>query len=472
MLGEISMGQRYDIAVIGAGPGGYVAAIRAAQMGKTVALIEKDNFGGTCLNVGCIPTKALIAHAEMVKTVSHAADFGISVGPISFDYGKMKRRKDTVVALIRKNLESLLKSNQITLIQGRAEFQSQNALKVVGDVRSVIEADQVIIASGSTTLDIPTLPCDHERIVNSTSILDIEHLPKRLAIIGGGYIGCEFASLFAELGVKVTIIEALPSILSLLGEPIASFMTNAFKTRGVEILTSRTVASIDKEKAYLRVHLKGGQPLEVDMVLVSIGRKIVSEGMAVEKAGLPLGPHGSIEVDDRMETAVKGIWAIGDVTGKAMLAHVASHQGVVAATNAAGGSARMHYEAVPAVVFTIPEVATVGLSLDRAKAKGVDAVSGDFPFIALGKAQAAMETEGFSRIIIHRKTGQILGAQVIGHGASTLIAEMALAIHNELTVECLTDTIHAHPTIAEAWLEAGFMAMDMPLHLPPRKGKQ
>ena len=460
--------KKYEIAVIGAGPGGYVAAIRAAQMGKSVALIDKGALGGCCLNVGCIPTKTLLSNAAVLQKIRHAKEFGISVGNLSFDYSAMKARKDKVVTKIRTSLEGLIKANKITIYRGHAQFESPYELKIVGEDNLFLEAQKIIIATGSVPFDIKTFPCDHDRILNSTSMLEITQLPKTLAIVGGGYIGCEFASLFSELGVKVTILEALPSILTPQGTQIAQFMTKAFQAKGIEILTNVTVQGIENKKSHCVISLSDNKTLDADLALISVGRKINTEGLALEKAGLAVNAKGAIETDSRMETNVNGIYAIGDVTGQWMLAHVASHQALVAASNAAGKEAHMHYESVPAVVFTSPEIATVGLTQEQAVKAGFTAAVGMYPFQALGKAQASSETEGFAQIISDRKTGQILGAQVIGHEASNLIAEMALAIQNELTLESVMETIHAHPTMAEGWLEAALLANDTPVHFPPR----
>ena len=296
-------------------------------------------------------------------------------------------------------------------------------------------------------------------------------LPKTLAIIGGGYIGCEFASLFSDLGVKVVILEALPSIVMLQGKSVAENLTRAFVKKGIEIQTGVMVEGIVQTPTGLSIRLKDKPAIASDIALVSVGRKIISSGLAIEKAGVIVSDKGMIDVNDKMETNVPGIYAIGDVTGKYMLAHVASHQGIIAASNAIGQSAKMHYNAVPAVIFTNPEIATVGMTLEQAQEAGYQAAVGKFPFQALGKSIAAIETEGFAQVILDRKTGQILGAQVVGHEASTLIAEMGLAIANELTVDCVAETIHAHPTVAEAWLEAALLANDTPIHFPPKVKK-
>ncbi len=461
--------QKFDLAVIGSGPGGYVAAIKGAQEGLKVCLIEKGLLGGTCLNVGCIPTKTLLANAQVFHKINHAAEYGIHIaGPISFDYAKMKTRKDAVVERMRKGLEMLMQTNGITVLRGQAEFLSPRELKVKGENNAIVYAEKTIIASGSEPLDIPAFPCDHKRVFNSTSILELTSLPKTLAIIGGGYIGCEFASLFCDLGVKVIVLEALPSIVMLQGKSVAETLTRAFAKKGIDVQANVMVEGIDQTASGLSIRLKDKPALACDMALVSVGRKIVSSGLGIEKAGVAVNEKGMIAVNEKMETNVPGIYAIGDVTGKYMLAHVASHQGIIAAANAAGQSVTMHYNSVPAVIFTNPEIATVGMTLEQAQEAGYEAAIGKFPFQALGKSVASIETDGFAQIIIDRKTGQILGAQVVGHEASTLIAEMGLAIANELTVESVADTIHAHPTVAEAWLEAALLANDTPIHLPPK----
>lgn len=461
--------KKFDVAVIGSGPGGYVAAIRAAQLGKSVALIEKDFLGGTCLNVGCIPTKTLLSNAAVLHQIKRAADFGITTGPVSFHYDQMKQRKDLVISKMRTGLEGLIKSNKITIFRGMAQFEAPKLLKVKGHDNLFIDAEKIIIATGSIPLDVKAFPCDNKRILNSTSILELTEVPKSLAIVGGGYIGCEFASLFAELGTKVTILEALPTILAAQGSKIAHFMTKIFTDKGIEILTNVKVSHVENEESHAHVILEGGKTLDAEYALVSIGRKVYTVGLGLEKAALNTTERGVLETDDHMETEVKGIYAIGDVTGKWMLAHVASHQGIIAAENACGLQTKMHYEAVPAVVFTSPEIATVGLTQEAAEKAGYTVATGTFPFQALGKAQAGMETTGFSQILSDKKTGQILGATVIGHEASNLIAEMALAIQNELTLDSVIETIHAHPTLAESWLESALMAKERPIHLPPKR---
>lgn len=320
-------------------------------------------------------------------------------------------------------------------------------------------------------MDIPAFPCDHKKILDSTSMLDVTKLPKSLAIIGGGYIGCEFASIFTRLGVKVTIIEALGSIISLQGKDLANALSAVFKKTGIDVRCNLFVESIDTSGEGVTVHVKGEQPLQADLALVSVGRKVCSDACQLEKAGVATNAKGEILVNDKMETNVPGIYAIGDVTGKFMLAHVASHQGIVAAANATGEEALMHYNAVPSVIFTNPEIAMVGMTFDEAIAAGFSAKVGKFPFQALGKAIAANEPEGFAQVVFDEKTKQILGAQIMGAEASSLIGEMTLAIANELTMECVADTIHAHPCLAECWHEAVMIGLEKPLNFPPKAKK-
>jgi dihydrolipoamide dehydrogenase len=410
----------------------------------------------------------MIANAHVLEKVKHAADFGITTGPISFDYKKMKERKDSLISKIRKSLEGLIKSNGIVIIHGAAQLTGPKELKVKGQDNGILQGEKIIIASGSEPMDISAFPCDHQKIFNSTSILEVTELPKTLAIIGGGYIGCEFASLYAQLGVKVILLEALPMIVMAQGKAISETLTTAFKKQGIDVQTDVMVEGIDKHAKGVTVRLKDKPAIEADAALIAIGRKVVSQNLGLENAGVLLTDRGAIVANEKMETNVPGIYAVGDVTGKVMLAHVASHQGVIAAINATGGEAVMHYDAVPAVIFTFPEIAMVGLTLEQALEKGHTAAIGKFPFQVLGKSIAAIETDGFAQVVIDKKTGQILGAQVVGYEASSLIAEMTLAVANELTVDCLAETIHAHPTLPEAFHEAALIAMDTPIHFPPK----
>lgn len=460
--------QEFDVIVIGGGPGGYVAAIRAAQRGAKTALIEAKEMGGTCLNRGCIPSKALIANADVLRKVKEAKNYGINIPTFSFDYNAMKVRKDKVVEKIRKGLEGLIASNKITVFKGIGKFESADVVKVIGAEGVYLTAKNIIIATGSEPRALNVLPFDYTFVHDSTSFLDITQLPKKLVIIGGGVIGCEFASLHQTLGVDVTIIELLPNILSTEGKNISDYMSAALKKQGIKIETNVSVAKMEKKNSHALLYLTDGRTLEADSILVSVGRKNNTDAIGIEKTGVLVEKNGAILTNERMQTNISHIYAIGDITGKWLLAHTASHQGLVASDNITGHAAKMSDKAIPSVIFTHPEVASVGLTLEKALAAGLDAVIGKFPFQALGKSQAALETDGFAQVIVSKSTGEILGAQVIGYGASTLIAEMAVAIVGEVTIDTVAETVHAHPTIAESWLEAALQALGVPLHLPPK----
>jgi dihydrolipoamide dehydrogenase len=463
--------EHFDVVVIGGGPGGYPAAIRAAHSGKSVALIEANQLGGTCLNRGCIPSKALIACADVYDRIKDAAEFGITVEKVSFDYGRMVQRKDEVVAKLRKSLEGLIATNKIKVFKGFGQFSAPKEIKINGENNLTISADKIIIATGSEPRSIPAFPFDYEKIHDSTSLLNLKKLPQKIVIVGGGVIGCEFASLFAAFGVSVVILEMLPRILPMESKSVSDALIKAFKKAGIAMETGVKVEGIDKTSKGISARVEGGKVFDADIALVAVGRQMNTSAIGLDKAGVIISDNGMIPVSDKMETNVPGIYAVGDIASKWWLAHVATHQGWVAASNAVGDEAHMRYEAVPNVIFTHPEIGTVGLSLEDALEKGYQAVAGAFPFQALGKSQATHQTEGFAQVIIDQRSGQVLGAQVIGHEASALVAEMAVAVANELTLESITETIHAHPTIAEAWLEAALVAAETPMHFPPKPKK-
>ncbi len=460
--------KQFDVAIIGSGPGGYPAAIKLAQGKKRVALIEAQEIGGTCLNRGCIPTKALLTDAEVLSTIKHASDFGITVDSFSFDFQAMMQKKDEVVKRLRTSLEGLIKQNGITVISGYGKFIDKNKIKVTGKDNVIISFKEAIISTGSEPKEIPAFPFDNHFIHSSTSILDISTLFKSLAIVGGGVIGVEFASLFAELGVKVTVIEALERILPLESQSISSALAKSFKRRDIEMITNGFVQEIKKNPQGVTVVLKDGRTVDADTSLVAIGRELNSTKIGLDACGVQC-EKGSIVIDEMMKTNVPGIYAIGDVTFKSLYAHVATHQGLIAANNILGHPEKINYNAVPGVIFTHPEIGTCGLSYENAVKKGYKAKIATYPLSALGKAQASQQTEGFAEIVIDSTTGQILGGQIVGYGASILIAQIALSIANELTIECITNTIHAHPTLSEAWMEGAFLLQDAPLHFPPIK---
>lgn len=458
----------FDCAIIGSGPGGYVAAIRAAQRGLKTALIEARETGGTCLNRGCIPSKGLIARADVLRKMRESHKYGVQAQGISFDYGQMNQGKNEDVHKIRRSLEGLIASNKISIFHGHGKFVSPNEIKTNGKDNVFIQAKFIIIATGSEPRELSLCPFNYTTVHDSTSFLNLTSLPKQLIVVGGGVIGCEFASLHRTLGVEVTILELLPTILPMEGKIVSDTLSAAFKKQGIKIETQVQIQSVATDEEGVIFSLADGRKFSADMALVSVGRKYNSDNLGLEKTGVIVEPNGTIPVSDTMQTNVPHIYAIGDVTGKWILAHVASHQGLIAADHLTGHSVQMNYQAIPSAIFTHPEIATVGLSLEKALDQGYSAITGKFPFQALGKSQASLDTEGFAQVVVDKDTGQILGAQVIGYGASNLIAEMGLAISNELTMESITETIHAHPTQAEAWAEAAFLAEGLPLHWPPK----
>ncbi|AFS27445.1 dihydrolipoyl dehydrogenase [Chlamydia psittaci CP3] len=461
------MSTDFDCIVIGAGPGGYVAAITAAQQGLKTALIEEQQAGGTCLNRGCIPSKALLVGAGIVSQIKHAKQFGIHIDGYSVDYPAMVQRKNSVINGIRQGLEGLIRSNKITVLNGRGSLISSTEARVKGQDTSVIKSKYIIIATGSESRPFPGVPFS-SRILCSTGILNLTELPKKLAIIGGGVIGCEFASLFNTFGVEITIIEVADQILSVNNADISKTMFDKFSRQGIRIITKASINALEDIGDRVRLTVNE-QTEEYDYVLVAIGRQFNTTDIGLDNAGVIRDDRGVIPVDETMRTNVTNIFAIGDITGKWLLAHVASHQGIVAGKNAAGHNEIMDYSAVPAVIFTFPEVAMVGLSLEAAQQQGIPAKLTKFPFKAIGKAVAMAEADGFAAIISHETTQQILGAYVVGPHAASLIAEMTLAVRNELTLPCIYETIHAHPTLAEVWAENALLATNHPLHLPPQR---
>ncbi|MBI5346942.1 MAG: dihydrolipoyl dehydrogenase [Chlamydiae bacterium] len=456
----------FDVAVIGSGPGGYSAAIRAAQMGAKVAIIENRFIGGVCLNVGCIPTKTLLASSSILDKVNKASSFGIDVKEVSFDLEKIIKRKNQVIEKLRKGLEGLIKSNKISIFHAEAKFLSQKELELIGKDQALLTAKNIIIASGSLPQEIDVCICDHKHVFNSTSILCLDKPPKSMLIIGGGYIGCEFASFFAKLNVKVTIVEALPSILATQNKSVAESLHKAFIKQGINILPNFKVEKVEVKDGHTYVY-SNDQTLVSDIVLVSIGRKANTQDLNLEKANVFKDAKGFIQINDQMQTNVKNIYAIGDCAGKLMLAHVASHQALIAVNSIFGKNEQMDYNAVPSVIYTKPEIATVGIDQEKAKALGLNTETKRFPFMALGMSHALGEEEGFVQITYDKSSKIVIGAEVFGSDAANLISEITLAITNKLTLDKISNTIHAHPTLSESWMEVASLAQGFPLSLPP-----
>lgn len=456
--------------VIGAGPGGYVAAIKAAQLGAQVRVIEERDVGGTCLNLGCIPTKAMVASVEALRTIRDAHEFGITLnGQVMPELKKIFERKDRIVNIQVKGIRSLLKSRKIALIEGRGEFISEKKVRVTkrDGAEELLEADAIIIATGSSPASIPNFSYDGQRILSSDHIWNLREIPKSMVIIGAGVIGCEFACIFRELGTEITIVELLPRALSTEDEDISEIIEKELKKKKIKLLTSVKVEGVTITQDGVNLKLSDGKEIYAEKVLVSIGRSFNSTGLGLETLGISTGPKGEIKVNERMETNLQGVYAIGDVTGGILLAHVASREGIIAAMNACGIPQNIDYSVVPSVIFTSPEIASVGLREFQAKQNGIPVVTGVFPYRALGKAHAMGEIVGIFKIVADSKTDRVLGVHIVGAHASDMIHEGALAIKAGLRVKELAELIHAHPTLSEGLMEAAEALHGEAIHLPP-----
>ena len=472
------------VLVIGGGPGGYVAAVRAAQLGGEVTVVEKENVGGTCLNWGCIPSKIMKTSAELLEKIHQAQGFGLAVtGEAKPDMERLMARKASVINTQIKGIEGLLKHHKIKLMKGEGIIDGPGKASVRGADGSTaaVDFDRLILAMGSTPMNIPAFPFDGDRILSSNHILAITEVPQSILIVGGGVIGCEFACILSALGAKVTVVEALDRLLPLpsVDADCSKVLQREMKKRKIDIHVNRTVAAVAKTEAGVSVTI-GPSPFAADLkekekvpfqveaqkVLVSIGRSPATSGVGLEKIGLTLNAKGWIPADDHMRTNVSGVYAIGDILGpeKVMLAHAASAEGLVAAENAMGGDKTMDYRVIPGAIFTMPEVGTVGLSEAQAIEMGIDARGDSVLYRAIGKAQVIDELAGQAKIVSEKGTGRVLGVHLIGAHATDLVAEGALAVQNGLTVAQIAGTIHAHPTLAEIMSETAMKAMDRALH--------
>ncbi|MBI4680429.1 MAG: dihydrolipoyl dehydrogenase [Nitrospirae bacterium] len=459
------------IAVLGAGPGGYVAAIKAAQLGASVTVIEDTEVGGTCLNRGCIPTKALVASAEVLDKAKNIQDFGIELnGDVIPNIQKILERKNKIVNIQVKGIRGLFKSWGIKILDGKGVIVSANKIRVAlkdGGAEEV-ETDKIIIATGSRPAQIPIFPFDGEKILSSDDALNLNNIPRSLLIIGAGVIGCEFAFIYREFGSEVTMVEMMPGAVSTEDEEISAILEKELKKRKIKLAANIKVEKIEIKENSVLAFLSDGKTIEAEKVLVSIGRAINSKDIGLENIGVKTGQRGEIITNDRMETNVKGVYAVGDVTGGIMLAHMASKEGMIAAENALGGDAVINRSVVPAAIFTSPEIASVGLREKQALDKGYRIKIGRFQFRALGKAHAMGEISGLIKIIADGQNDKILGAHIIGPHASDLIHEIALAVNKGLTVKDIADTIHAHPTLSEGIMEAAEDVHDSAIHVPEK----
>jgi dihydrolipoamide dehydrogenase len=460
----------FDLIVIGAGPGGYVAAIRAAQLGLKTACVEsRETLGGTCLNVGCIPSKALLHSSELYEEAHSGvlAKFGVNFKGVSLDLDQMHAEKAKAVGELTGGIEFLFKKNKVEWLKGKAAFASANSVEVAGKVYT---ADKIMIATGSSVTTLPGVEVDQKVIVDSTGALALPKVPKHMVVIGGGVIGLELGSVWRRLGAEVTVVEYLDQILPGMDAEVRKEAAKIFKKQGFAIRTGTKVtgASVKGSKATLTVEPAAGGPaetIEADCVLVSIGRRPNTDGLSLDKAGVTLNARGQIEVGHDFQTNVPGIYAIGDVTPGPMLAHKAEDEGIAAAEFCAGQTGIVNHDVIPGVVYTMPEIADVGITEEEAKAKGIDIKVGKFPMMANSRAKTNRDTDGFVKVIADAKTDRVLGVHIIASLAGTMIAEAALAMEFGATSEDIAYTCHAHPTHSEALKEAAMAVTGKPIHM-------
>jgi len=449
---------QFDVIILGGGPAGYVAAIRSAQLGLSTAVIEREKLGGVCVNIGCIPTKALLHSAYIANLLKESKDFGVDAGSVKTDYGVAMKRSRRVSDQNSKGVEFLMKKNKITVVKGTGTLQPGKKMKVGSDVYEAKKA--VIIATGSRVKGIPQIGLDINKttVISSDEALFLESTPKSLAIVGAGAVGMEFADIFNAFGAKVTLLEALPRILPLEDADAAAELVKVYKKRGIDVIAGAKVtqAKVGKDKVTLDVEAGGAkQQVEAAVVLMAAGRAVNTENIGLKETGIQLTDRGFIKVDPNLQTTAPGYYAIGDVAGPPMLAHKGSREGVHVAELLAGQKPHaIRYDNVPSVTYCHPEVASIGLTEDQCKEKKLDYVAGKFPFSANGRARGSGETEGFVKILRDKKYGEILGAHIVGAHASEMIHELAVARENEYTVEEIELAIHAHPTMSEAVAQA------------------
>lgn len=456
-----------DIAVIGSGPGGYVAALRAAQLGAKTVVVERDRIGGVCLNWGCIPTKTLLRTAEVLRLAREAKEFGVSVGDVKLDWTAAQKRKDSIVRRLTGGVSALLQKAGVMVVSGEGRLASPGVIEVRGQsTTETISARKVIVATGSRPASLPIPGLEGPDVLTSDGALSLETLPESMLIIGAGPIGVEFATLFNACGVKTTLVEALPRVLPTLDADLSSEVERGLKKARVKILTASKVTHIDRS-GKPQVHIEGAAgetSIEVDRILVAVGRRANVDALGLAESGIETTKAG-IKVDQCLRSSQPDVHAIGDVCGGMQLAHVAMHQGVTAAENALGAQRSMDYNAIPSCVFCWPEVATVGLTEEAAREQGYDVLVGKFPFRANGKALAHGEHEGLVKVVSEAKFGQVLGVHIVGPHASDLIQEGTLALGLEATLDELENTIHPHPTLSEAIAEAALGARGKALHV-------
>ena len=465
------MADRYDVLIIGAGPGGYVAAIRAGQLGfKTACIESRGSLGGTCLNIGCIPSKALLQSSEKFAEAGHAlAEHGIRVGDLSLDLGAMMARKDKVVTTLTRGVEFLFRKNKVDWLKGTARIAAPGRVALAGTDGSdlELEATSIIIATGSESTPLPGVEIDEKHIVSATGALSLDRVPERLAVIGGGYIGLELGSVWARLGAKVTVIELLDHIVPNMDRELGTALQRTLARSGIQFKLGTKLAGIREANEGLILDLDGAEreSLAADVVLVSIGRRPYTEGLGLEALGVARDAHGRIVVDDSFATNTPGIYAIGDVIRGPMLEHKAAEEGIALAERLAGQKTSVDYDAIPAVIYTWPEVASVGRTEEELKAAAISYRVGKFPFTANPRARTNGYTEGFVKILAECETDRVLGVHIIGPDAGTLIAEAVLAKEFGASAEDIARTCHAHPTLSEAMKEAALAVDGRAIHI-------
>ncbi|RKD33779.1 dihydrolipoyl dehydrogenase [Thermohalobacter berrensis] len=443
------------ILVLGGGPGGYVAAIKAAILGADVTLIEKKEVGGTCLNVGCIPTKALLASSEAFDMVNKAKEYGIEInGDVKVDFASMMERKNKIVEEMIKGIQFLFDKKSVKLVRGFGKLIDKNKIEVTKEngTKEVIEGDKIIIATGSKPIVPPIFPYDGENVITSDEALALENAPESMIIVGGGVIGCEFGQFFKKIGTKVTIVEMAKQLLNYEDKDVAKQLLRSFKRDKIKVKTNKKIEKCEIKGKKVTAYLDGGKTIEAEKMLVAVGRKPNIENIGLEELGIEI-ENGKIVVNEKMETNVEGVYAIGDIVDSPFLAHVASKEGIIAVENALGKDKKIDYKAVPRCVYTDPEVAAVGITEKEAKEKKIEYKTGTFQFRGLGKAKAIGKFQGFVKVIADNED-RIIGAAIVGPHATDLLAELTLAVKLGLTVEEVGDVIHPHPTLSEGIMEA------------------
>lgn len=466
------MAENFDVVVIGAGPAGYVAAIRASQLKQKVAIVDKQWMGGVCLNVGCIPSKSLLKNAEVVHTLrERGKDFGFSFENLKLDYGVAVKRSRQNSDRLTKGVGFLMKKNNIAVFMGEAKLKAKDTVNVTDKDGKVTElkAKNVIVATGASAMVPPAWKVDGEKVVTYLEAIVQEKLPKSVIVIGSGAIGVEFSTIWSAYGVDVTIVEMLPRMVPLEDEEVSKELEKEFKKRKINVLTGHKVESVEATKTGVQVKVSADGKetvLEAEQALAAIGFRPNSKGLGLEEVGVKISERGFIEVDEKMQTNVPGIWAIGDVTGKLMLAHVGSAMGIVCAENIAGAeTVTLDYEMMPRATYSYPQVASFGLTEAQAKERGYDVKIGRFPFQPNGKALGLGDYMGFVKIVMDAKYGEILGAHMIGPEVTELLPELTLARMMELTPHEIARNVHAHPTLSEAIMEAAHGASGTPIHI-------